>query len=184
MIRLADPPSKVCPACHRDLPIPAFRFRKLGKPGRQGSCRQCYNARMRGYRYVRRSKTIRGFPARVLRANGLEDVNRLCEEMFTRFGGAAGFAATWKAHMEAVAPGSPMALRSFLALMRLLQWKEEAEAQQRPADDFAVTQAEIDQEVQRLVSAEVQRFFGDSAQVQRFLDDLESSLQTPDDETC
>jgi len=147
MIRVAEPLSKVCSGCGRDLPISDFRFRKQGEPGRKGCCRECYNDRMRAYRLARRSKVIRGFSAHVLRATGSQAVSRLCAGMFRRFGGADGFCRVWMAHLDAAPAGSRIALNSFLALFRLM---EAADAQQQPAP-VVVTDAEPDRETQQLL---------------------------------
>lgn len=162
MIRAAEPPSKVCCGCGQELPITDFRFRKRGEPGRQGCCRPCYNGRMRAYRFVRRSKTIQGFSAAVLREKRSDGVSRLCAEMFHRFGGPVEFASVWKTHLDAAPAGSRIALNTFLAIAQLVQLTE---ASGQPTDVSQLTDEELaqelDLEIQRLVSAEVQRIFAD-----------------------
>jgi hypothetical protein len=102
---------------------------------------------MRAYRFVRRSKTIQRFSSAVLREAGLQGISRLCAGMFTRFGGADGFCRVWAAHLAAAPVGSRLALRSFSAMLRLF---EVADARQQPADYSGLTDAELDQELQRL----------------------------------
>ena len=150
MIRVAEPQSRVCSRCGQTLPINEFRFRKRGEPGRQGCCRDCYNDRMRAYRFARRSKAVGGFSQQVLRASGPQAISRLCAGMFRRFGGADGVASVWMAHLTAAPAGSRIALNSFRALARLM---EVADAQQQPADCAGLTDAELDQELQRLLDA-------------------------------
>ena len=148
MIRAAEPLSKVCSGCGRDLPIADFRFRKRGAPGRQGCCRECYNDRMRGYRFVRRAKTIKGFSAAVLREKGLQGISRLCAGMFARFGGADGFCRVWHAHLQAAPVGSRTAGNALSALLKLT---EAVDAQRQPADYSGLTDSELDEEIQRLL---------------------------------
>jgi hypothetical protein len=102
---------------------------------------------MRVYRFVSRAKTIKGFSARMLREKSLQGLSRLCAGMLARFGGADGFCRVWKAHVDAAPVGSRTALNSFSALLRLM---EAADARQQPADYSGVTDAELDQQIQRL----------------------------------
>jgi hypothetical protein len=103
---------------------------------------------MRAYRFARRSKTIRGFSARVLQKKGLLGLSRLCAGMLARFGGADGFCRVWKAHLDAAPLGSRTALNALSALLRLM---EAAEAQQPAADYSGLTDLELDREIQRVV---------------------------------
>lgn len=148
MIPATERLSKVCSCCGRELSIANFRLRKRGESGRQGCCRECYNGRMRAYRLTRRSKAIRGFASQVLRATGPQAISRLCAAMFRRFGGTEGFCRAWMAHLDAAPAGSREALTALSAILRLM---ETADAQKPPADYSGLTDAELDQELQRLL---------------------------------
>jgi hypothetical protein len=147
MICAAEPLSKFCSYCGRTLPIDEFRFRKRGEPTRQGSCRECYNRRMRLHRLGRRLKAIRGFSSQVLRANGPPALSRICAGMLCRFGGVDGFCREWIAHIHAAPVGSPTALSAFSAFFRLMAV---ADAQQQ-VDYSALSDEELDREIQQHV---------------------------------
>ena len=143
---IAEPPLKVCYVCGQAMPIEQFRPRKRGSTAREGSCRDCYNAYMRGYRQARRSKTLRRFTAQLRRENSLQRALGLVAGMTLRFGGVEGLCREWMRHLNAAEPGSRTALNTFLAIARMAELLEPS----RPPEGISqLTDEELQQELKR-----------------------------------
>jgi hypothetical protein len=134
MVAMSDG-TKVCRCCRVPKPIGEFRRRARGGEGRLNQCRTCHREAERCRRAVKRAKrdgkAIDGFAAAVKRARGVEDVLRLTDELYRRFGGPDGFVEAVYSHYLDAEPGGAGRARILLAMKRLVELKtarEEADA--------------------------------------------------------
>jgi hypothetical protein len=92
--------TKTCNVCGQENPITDFRRRRRGSEKRHNQCRQCFAAYMRDFRRRRRFKTIGRFATQLKNESDLGRVVVLCNGMFQKFDGVAGFCRAWKEYID------------------------------------------------------------------------------------
>jgi hypothetical protein len=139
----------ICRDCGERKPATEFRLRRAGGSTRTRQCRSCHAQAERLRRQATRSRQHRQAVnrelARLKNARSARQIGAVCETLIGCFGGLEGFAAAWRACLEAdLARGGFAALRHLEAVMRLVQ---HVEGLPRPVSEMS------DEELLRLADA-------------------------------
>jgi hypothetical protein len=149
MSPIEHPPTKLCIACTRDLPLDQFPQRVQGQPSRRGRCRRCLADYMAHYRCRQRVKRLDRVASALARETNSSSIEQFLSAVMHQFGGPDAFALEWKTRYDAVCQKNPSGRRvgNMLAAIGRIAEAYQAE-RQSPRDQVLATAEELDREVE------------------------------------